>query len=160
MPSKRSVLVLVLLILLCIGGGSLSGLLSADSMSTWYRDLNRPFFTPPGWVFGPAWLILYTLMAIACWRVWRRCYESFKAMGSARNWFFVQLGLNFLWTPVFFGMHAIWPALLVIILLWFAILQTMRAFANFDKPAVWMLAPYLAWVGFATVLNAAFAVLN
>ena len=160
MPSKRSIIVLVLLLLLCLGGGGLSGWLSSDSLGDWYENLNRPSFTPPGWLFGPAWSILYTLMAVACWRVWRRCYGSFKAMGSARTWFFVQLALNFAWTPVFFGLHAIWPALIVIILLWLAIVQTIRAFANYDKPAAWMLVPYLAWVTFATALNGAFAFMN
>lgn len=114
----------------------------------WYAALEKPAWNPPAWVFGPAWTLLYTLMAIAAWLVWKRD-------GWQRPlWlYFTQLALNAAWTPIFFGARQPGWALLEIILLWIAILLTMVAFLRVSRPAGWLLAPYLAWVTFATALN-------
>ena len=114
----------------------------------WYEALNKPTWNPPPWIFGPVWSLLYLMMAIAAWLVWRR-------VGFQRplSLYFTQLALNAAWTPIFFGAHELGWALAEIILLWLAILLTMRGFFRVSKPAGWMLAPYLAWVTFAAFLN-------
>jgi tryptophan-rich sensory protein len=114
----------------------------------WYAALNKPSWNPPPWLFGPAWTLLYTLMAIAAWMVWKR-------VGFAKplKLYFVQLALNAAWTPIFFGANAMGWALAEIVALWIAILMTLRAFWAVSRPAGMLLVPYLAWVSFASVLN-------
>lgn len=114
----------------------------------WYAALNKPEWNPPSWIFGPVWSLLYLLMAVAAWQVWKRD-------GWRRPiWlYFVQLAINAAWTPVFFGAHQPGWALVVIVMMWFAILLTLLAFFQVRKSAAWLLLPYLAWVTFATFLN-------
>jgi tryptophan-rich sensory protein len=114
----------------------------------WYAALNKPTWNPPPWLFGPAWTLLYTLMAVAAWMVWKR-------VGFAKplKLYFVQLALNAAWTPIFFGAHEMGGALVEILALWIAILMTLRAFWAVSRPAGMLLLPYLAWVSFASVLN-------
>ena len=114
----------------------------------WYEALNKPAWNPPPWIFGPVWSLLYLMMAIAAWLVWRRV-----GWQKALMFYFIQLALNAAWTPIFFGAHELGWALAEIILLWLAILLTMRGFFRVSKSAGWMLAPYLAWVTFAAFLN-------
>lgn len=125
------------------------------SPGEWYATLNKPSFNPPGWVFGPVWTALYTMMGVSAWLVWRRG----NARGALALWL-LQLSFNAAWTPVFFGLHWMGVALAVIIAMWLAILATMLAFRRHSRPATLLLAPYLLWVGFATVLNAALRQLN
>jgi tryptophan-rich sensory protein len=117
----------------------------------WYAQLHKPAWNPPNWIFGPVWTALYTIMAIAAWLVWRR--GGFAAQRVALGWFLIQLLLNALWSPLFFGLHN--PALAFgeIILLWLAILATLIAFWRAHRRAGLLLLPYLAWVTFAAVLN-------
>ena len=119
----------------------------------WYEALDKPFFTPPGWVFGPAWTTLYVLMGVAAWRVWREA--GFAEAKVALALFFVQLLFNAAWSPVFFGMRRMDLAFPVIVALWLFIAATIGAFAQHDRPAAWLLAPYLGWVTFASALNLA-----
>ncbi len=118
---------------------------------SWYAALVKPSWNPPGWVFGPVWTTLYILMAVAAWLVWRR--GGWRGQRRALSWFCAQLALNALWTPLFFGLHRIDLALGEILLLWVAILATIGAFARSSRVAAWLLAPYLAWVSFATFLT-------
>lgn len=115
----------------------------------WYAGLSKPAWNPPGWVFGPVWTLLYLLMATAAWRVWRRIGLRSRPLA----FYFLQLALNAAWTPVFFGARAIGPALLILLLLFAALLATVAAFRRVDRAAAWLLVPYLAWSGFATLLN-------
>lgn len=115
---------------------------------SWYAALAKPEWNPPAWIFGPVWSLLYLLMAVAAWLVWKRV-----GWHLALWLYLIQLALNAAWTPIFFGAHELGWALVEIILMWFAIVLTMRAFFQISKPAGWMLAPYLAWVTFATFLN-------
>ena len=124
----------------------------------WYRKLVKPDWNPPDWVFAPAWLTLYTLIGIAVYRVARR--SGHPAVPAALTWFFIQLVLNALWTPLFFGLHRPDLALICIVALWIAIVGTMRAFARVTPASAALLVPYLAWVSFATALNAAIWHLN
>ncbi len=146
----RAALVLVALVLACHAAGALGALVTD---AAWYRELARPSWAPPGWVFGPVWLTLYTMMGVAAWRVWRT--PSGPARSRALGWFAAQLALNAAWTPVFFGLRSLGGGLVVIGLLVVAIAGTIRAFRVVAPRAAWLLAPYLAWVLFATALNGA-----
>lgn len=118
----------------------------------WYASLAKPAWNPPAWVFGPVWTTLYLAMAVAVWRVGRPGWSGQRR--AALACFLLQLALNAAWTPVFFGLHAPGIALVVIVALFLAIAATIASFAQHDRLAALLLAPYLAWVGFATVLNA------
>lgn len=126
----------------------------------WYASLAKPAWTPPTWVFGPAWTILYAMMAVAAWRLWRRLGARPRESRRALVLFAVQLALNLSWTPVFFGMQRPDLALVVILFLWVAIAATIVAAWKACKTAAALLVPYLAWVTFATALNAAIWRLN
>lgn len=138
---------LLVSIVVCQLAGIVPSILTANDVATWYPTLQKPAFTPPGWVFGPVWTTLYLLMGIALYLVWRRGSRIALAL------FGVQLALNAAWTLIFFGMR--WPAggLAVIIVLLVVIGATMVAFARIDRRATLLLVPYALWVGFATVLN-------
>lgn len=126
---------------------------------SWYNTLSKPFFNPPSWVFGPAWTILYTLMAISAILVWRKRSKK-KSVRDALKLFGIQLALNLIWSPVFFGAHNILLALIIIIFMLFFIVKTIMAFAKVDKLASYLLYPYLIWVSFATILNFSVYILN
>ena len=132
----------------CFAAASLGALFLPGE---WYASLRKPAWNPPGWVFGPVWSALYTLMAVAAWLVWKR--GGFRAHGRPLTLFLVQLALNAAWSPLFFGLR--WPgaAFVEILLLWMAIVATLLAFRPVSRTAAWLLAPYLAWVSFAAVLN-------
>lgn len=137
-------------IILCLGVGVVSGVMTAGAMVDWYPSLNKPTFNPPSWIFAPVWTLLYIMMAVAAWRVWLAGPSSKPAL----NLFFIQLVLNFLWSIFFFGLHSPALALIDIIAMWIIIALTTRAFFKIARPAGWLLVPYLAWVSFAVVLNA------
>lgn len=124
----------------------------------WYASLVKPPFNPPPWVFGPVWTILYIAMSVAAWRVWLRAGRPGRL--NALGWYFAQLALNALWSPVFFGMQQPGLALGVILALLAALAFTVVRFWPLDRLAAWMLLPYLAWVSFATILNASIVALN
>jgi benzodiazapine receptor len=125
----------------------------------WYAGLVRPGFTPPDRLFGPVWTILYALMAIAAWRVWSSDTGG-SSVRHALTLFFVQLALNALWSPVFFGAKRPDVAFVVILLLLGALGVTLMQFFRLDRLAGWMLVPYLLWVAYAAVLNGAIVLLN
>lgn len=117
----------------------------------WYAQLRKPAWNPPAWIFGPVWTALYAMMAVAAWLVWRR--GGWAAQRKPLGWFLVQLGLNALWSPIFFGLKNPGLAFAEMVLLWLAILATLRAFLTVQRSAGALLLPYLAWVTFAAVLN-------
>ena len=152
-PSKWPSLVVFLLVV--VGGGLAIGALTGPG--EWFLQLRKPSFNPPNWLFAPVWTLLYVLIAVAGWRVWRRRDE----LGPLPMRFWVaQLLLNFLWSPVFFGAHRIGLALGVIVVLLLGILAFIVSTARRDGTAALLFVPYAAWVSFATALNAAFLVLN
>ena len=146
-PSNAGALALFLVA--CIGGGAASGL--ATPPGEWYASLATPAWTPPGWVFGPAWTLLYTLMAVAAWQVWRRRAATDVRMPLAL--FALQLALNLAWTPLFFGMQRPGLALAEIVLMLAVILATTASFVRVSTVATILMLPYCAWVCFATALN-------
>ena len=129
--------------------GFAGGQVTAPNIPAWYAGLAKPSFNPPNGVFMPVWTALYVVMALAAWRVWRHTGFRSRAIGL----WLVQLGLNFAWSFIFFGLHAPLAALLELIVLWLAILATMISFGRIDRLAGWLLIPYLCWVSFAGVLN-------
>ena len=117
----------------------------------WYLALNKPSWNPPAWSFGPAWTLLYTLMAVAAFLVWKR--GGFAAQRVPLALYGLQLGLNAAWTPIVFGAHALGLGLLTIGALWIAILLTLLIFRRIRPLAGALMLPYLLWVSFATALN-------
>ena len=149
----------VLGIVLSLSVGFLSGQVTQSAIPTWYAGLAKPFFSPPNWVFAPVWTLLYTLMGWAAGRVW--FYGRRHLWGKTALYHFgAQLIFNGLWSLVFFGLRNPLLGLLVILILWVLIERTLYWFRLVDKKAAYMLYPYLAWVSFATVLNAAIWYLN
>jgi tryptophan-rich sensory protein len=149
---------------LAVGGCLLVGIIGALStvnpnLDGWYGSLNRPSFAPPNSVFGPVWTVLYVTMGLCAAAVWRR---GLKAPGvrTALILFLIQLLLNGVWSPLFFGAHRIGWALVDIVLLWIAIGWTLTAFLRVSRAAGLGLIPYWAWVSFATLLNAGYWWLN
>lgn len=117
----------------------------------WYAALDKPTWTPPGWIFGPVWTLLYIMMGVAAWLVWKR--NGFSAAKAALLIFIGQLVLNGLWSWLFFGLHRPGLAFVDIIALWMMIILTIIAFWRQAVPAGVLLLPYLAWVSFASALN-------
>ena len=146
--SVRRYLVLAGWLVLCFAAASLGGWFMPGE---WHENLKKPSWNPPGWLFGPVWTVLYAMMAVAAWLVWKQ--GGFASQRRPLTLFLVQLALNAAWTPLFFGLH--WPgvAFAEITLLWLAIAATIVAFRPVSRTAAWLLAPYLAWVSFAAVLN-------
>lgn len=132
--------------------GAIGGIATSSSVGSWYATLNKPAFNPPGAVFGPVWTALYILMALAAWRVWRAPAGD-APRRRALVLYGVQLALNLAWSLIFFGLRRPDLALLEIVVLLIAIIATTAAFARVDRPAAWMMAPYIAWVSFATLLT-------
>ena len=143
----------------CLLTGFLGSFATMDSVSTWYADLSRPSFTPPDWAFGVVWPILYIIMGISAFIIWNKGFGS-RQVKVALGLFVLQLVLNGLWTPIFFGLHMMALALAEIILLWATILMTILAFWRVSKTAAYLLLPYILWVSFAIALNAALWFLN
>lgn len=127
---------------------------------TWYAGLTKPGFNPPSWVFGPVWTALYAMMAVAAWRVWTAAGADGAARQMALAFWWMQLLLNAIWSPVFFGLERPGAALIVIVALWLAIAATTMRFFRIDRLAGWLFVPYLCWVSFATMLNGAIFWLN
>lgn len=128
------------------------------SVTTWYPTLVKPAWNPPAWIFGPVWTALYVAMAVAAWRSWRRV-EGAEATAILRL-YGIQLALNALWSVLFFGLQRPDWALLDIVLLWLVLVVLLRRFWRLDRPAAVLWSAYVAWVSFATALNAAIWVLN
>jgi benzodiazapine receptor len=124
----------------------------------WYFALNKPAWNPPAWIFGPVWTVLYTMMAVAAWLVWKR--GGFVAHRVALSLFLTQLILNGGWTPLFFGLHELGLAFAEMALLWLAIAETLAVFWPVNRVAACLLVPYLVWVSFAAALNFALWLLN
>lgn len=139
--------------------GGLGAFVTSDEIGGWYAKLNKPPGVPPNWVFGPVWTLLYALMGVAIALVWHRA-EPGGEKKRAVLWFAAQMILNLIWTPVFFGMHELGIALIIILALWIAIVFTIRSFLKVDRLAAFLLGPYLLWVSYASYLNAGYWWLN
>ena len=142
----------------CYGIAAIGGAVTATSIGSWYEGLIRPSFAPPNWLFGPVWTVLYGLMAVAAWRVWRRTRPVERTLPLGL--FGVQLALNLGWSLIFFGSQAIALAFVEILLLLTVLVATTLAFRRIDRVAGALFVPYVLWVAFATLLNGGFMILN
>lgn len=150
---------LIISVAICELTGIISSLLSSPFMNPWFHNLNKPSWNPPPYVFGPVWFVLYLLMGISLWLVWK----SDKSTGKkelAVTFFVIQLFVNFWWSLLFFKFHSPQLALVDIILLLLLILITTAHFFHISKTAAYILIPYVCWVAFATILNASILLLN
>ena len=149
-------LTLCLLLPLIVGG--VAGYATATSIGTWYAQLNKPFFNPPNWLFGPVWTVLYILMGVSFYLI----LQSTKNIDrrKAIYVFVIQLFLNFWWSFLFFKFHLLFIALVEIVLIWVSIVTMISRFKNVNKTAAYLQIPYLLWVSFATALNGAIWWLN
>lgn len=150
----------IISVIICEGVGSLGAIFNIGSIDSWYTTLQKPFFNPPNWLFAPAWTILFFLMGVALYYVWKN-YEQKKHQAQiAIKFFIIQFILNVLWSLFFFGWQNPGLALAEIIALWIFILVTLVKFYQVDKRAGYYLIPYLAWVTFAAALNFSIWYLN
>ena len=159
MPGSRLAKLAVVAIIPELLAGSAGSFATIPNIPVWYAGLAKPWFNPPNQVFGPAWTLLYLMMAIAFFRILRAA-PSQPGRAAAIAVFLVQIALNAAWSWVFFAGHSPAGGLAVIVALWAMIAITIAAFARLDAIAAWCLAPYLAWVGFAGLLNLAIYRMN
>jgi translocator protein len=155
----RSYPALAAAVLFCIIVGSLGSLVTVTGPGSWYAGLAKPFFTPPGWVFAPVWITLFTLMGIAVYLVWQEGIEKPKVR-KAFAIFGVQFAFNVTWSFLFFGLRSPLLGLIDIVILWVMIAATIAAFYSVKKTAAFLLVPYIAWVTLATALNGAVYLMN
>lgn len=144
---------LAVFVVFVVGTGFIIGYLNVPG--GWYADLNKPWFNPPNWIFAPVWTAIYFLIAIAGWRTWER-----NRRHPAMRWWWTQMVLNFLWSPVFFSAHWTGGALAIILALLVSILAFIAQQWNQDRTSSAIFAPYAVWVGFASLLNLAIVRLN
>lgn len=149
---------LIISCVICLSAGLIGSFFSV-SISSWYQSLNKPAFTPPSWLFGPVWTVLYILMGISAFLVWQKGFDN-RSVKIALAIFLVQLVLNVIWTPLFFGLNSPLLALIDIVFMWLAILITIISFSSLSKTAALLLIPYILWVTFAAVLNLSIVFLN
>ena len=149
----------LLCVFICLLVGAGSGFLTVDSINTWYIDINKPFFNPPNWIFGPVWTTLYTLMGVSAGLIWITGAQD-KATKKALFAFIIHLTLNGLWSILFFGLKNPELAFAEILLLLTSIMYYTALFYSIRPISAWMQAPYIAWVGFATLLNGSITWLN
>jgi tryptophan-rich sensory protein len=169
-------------IIICELAGVIGSVFTMPAIGDWYKGLNKPSFSPPNWIFGPAWSILFLLMGISLYLVWEKEWVVKNKIGKLKNkawnsvsqdffdgkWqkiniiaiFFVQLFLNICWSAIFFGRHSPSYAFFELLMLWFAILFTIVNFYRVSKLAAYLLLPYILWVSFAGVLNLFLWILN
>lgn len=148
-----SAISLLAFVVVVVGVGIAIGFTTAPG--EWYAALEKPVFNPPSWVFGPVWTVLYVLIAISGWRIWMVAPRS----GAMAAWV-LQMVLNWLWSPVFFGAEMPWLALAIIVALLGTIAWFVTQARRLDRTAAWLFAPYAAWVAFATLLNGSIALMN
>lgn len=139
--------------------GISGALFTETGAESWYQQINKPEWNPPGWLFGPVWTTLYILMGIAFYLVWNSKQPASLKKTAMMLWA-AQLVFNFFWTVIFFQLHLIEWALAEMAVLWLLIFVTIVAFARINRLAAWLLVPYISWVSFAFLLNGSIYLLN
>ena len=155
----RYIIKLIASIIICQSAGLIGSIFTTPAISTWYATLDKPPFTPPNWLFAPAWITLYLLMAVSASIVWQRGLGS-RPVRTSLVIFLIQLILNALWSVVFFGLQSPLYGIIVIVALWIVILLTIIKFFKVSTPAAVLLLPYIGWVTFAATLNVSIFILN
>lgn len=150
---------LLVFVMACELVGIASTPFTLAGIPTWYQALNKPLFSPPNWIFGPVWTILYFLMGVSAFLVWEKGLRA-RGVKIALYYFLAQLILNFVWSLLFFGLHSPILAFLDIVGLWILIVLTIIKFFAISRVASYLLLPYILWVSFAAVLNFVIVILN
>lgn len=145
-------------------GGFIISLFTRDAMSK-FGSFNQPPLAPPAWLFPVAWTVLYVLMGLASYFIWKKGYDSRKAADKSASKtaliiYGIQLVFNFVWTPLFFSLGWYWPAFAWLLVMWALIIVLMMKAYKISRPAFWMLLPYIIWCTFAAYLNCGIAILN
>ncbi len=156
----QKILRIATVIMTCLAVGYISSIVTRENIPTWYALINKPFFTPPNWVFAPVWTLLYIMMGFAAGSVWNKIDTDEANVKKAFLFFLIQLALNALWSFLFFGLQNPFLASIEIILLWLMIFETYKQFKNIDKLSANLLLPYLVWVSYATLLTISVWYLN
>lgn len=156
----QKILRIATVIMTCLAVGYISSMVTRENIPAWYALINKPFFTPPNWVFAPVWTLLYIMMGFAAGSVWNKIDTDEANVKKAFLFFLIQLALNALWSFLFFGLHNPMLASIEIILLWLMIFETYKQFKVIDKFAANLLLPYLVWVSYATLLTISVWYLN
>ncbi len=150
---------LIISIIICELVGLLSTPFTVSAISNWYAYLDKPFFSPPNWIFGPVWTLLYAMMGAAAFLIWKTGLQK-REVKIALSFFVFQLLLNFAWSFLFFALQNPFLALIDIVLLLLTIFITILKFYPLSKTAAYLLIPYILWVSFATLLNFSILILN
>lgn len=150
---------LIICVVACLAAGAIGSVFTRSAIPTWYTALEKPAFSPPNWLFAPVWTLLYILMGVAAFLVWRKGVEN-RQIRMALIVFLIQLILNALWSVVFFGLESPLYGLIVISILWVVILFTVLQFFKISRVASVLMWPYLLWVIFAAALNSSIWLLN
>jgi len=158
MSRGRQAFGLVVVVVVTFAAAGIGSVFTSGSVSEWYPSIEKPSWTPPGWLFGPVWTALYTLMAVAAWVIWRK--EGWAGARAALVLYAVQLALNAAWSPLFFGLRMPGVAFAELVVLWMAIIATAVAFWKKSPLAGALLVPYVLWTTFAAALNLAIWRLN
>jgi len=148
---KRNTGSLLVFVVACYAVAFVAGIITRPQIATWYAQLARPAWGPPNWLFAPVWTILYGMVAVAGWKVW--CAPASRLRTAALSTFWLQLALNFAWSPVFFSLHHIAAAFFVISGLLILVLMFIVLTLKFQRTAAGLFVPYLLWISFAAVLN-------
>jgi benzodiazapine receptor len=133
--------------------GNVGTLFTIKSIPTWYKGLKKPYLNPPNWIFGPVWTLLYIIIGVSGYLIWKEDQDFFGKNSYALAIYGIQLLLNYLWTPLFFGLHKLFISFVEILLLDFVIYINIKEFYAINKTAAYLLIPYFAWVSFASFLN-------
>ena len=149
---------LVTSLILTLGVGAIAGIFTSSAVTGWYTTLHKPSFNPPDWLFGPVWTVLYIIMGISLFMIWK--LEPSRERNIALLLFMFQLIANFCWSFIFFHFKLIGPALIDIIVLWISIVVMLVMFYTIKPLAAYLNIPYLLWVSFASILNGAYYFLN
>ncbi|TVR36190.1 MAG: tryptophan-rich sensory protein [Nitriliruptor sp.] len=158
-PSSRRVAAAAVFLLVAFAAGGIGSITQGTEVGVRYLALERPVWAPPSWLFGVVWPVLYLLIGVAAWRVWRAA-GGVRAAGTALGLWLAQLVVNAVWPGVFFGLEAFGPAIAVILLLDVLVVATIVVFPRHDRLAAWLLVPYLVWILYATALNISLQILN
>lgn len=162
---SKSIFKLLLSIILCESAGLIGSFFTISAISTWYKALNKPSFSPPNFLFGPVWTILYILMGISFYLIWikledKKYIKRVKNIKNALKIFLIHLFFNASWSIVFFGMYDIFLAFINILIIWVFIIVLIFKFSKIDQWSSIFLVPYFLWVSFATILNLFLLILN
>lgn len=157
--TARDIAKLAASVFVSLMAGAAGSVFTAPAIDTWYKSLNKPAFNPPSWIFAPVWTILYLLMGVAAFLVWREGLNR-RTVQIGLGLFVFQLILNALWSYIFFELQNPLAAFIEILVLWVAIAATIYFFCKVNTTAAYLMAPYILWVTFAAVLNLSIFQLN